>query len=300
VVQHQVKPSTWRRYSDFSKHIIAALGRIPLTKVTAQQIQGFYAKKLKDGLSTTTVHHIHGMLHRAYADALRMALVQRNVTEMVRPPRRRHFEIEPFSEEQAQAFLQAVAGDRFEALYVLALTTGMRLGELLGLRWRDVDINRAKLQVRMSVQEDGYKFVLAEPKTAHSRRTIGLSRTAVHALRWHRARQDQEKAKLGQGWDDSLDLVFPNTIGGIMIPDNLTGRNFKHFLEVAGLPDIRFHDLRHTAATMLLRQKVNVKVVSEMLGHADISITLRIYAHVIPDMQQEAANRMDDVFGGEI
>jgi integrase len=216
---------------------------------------------------------------------------------MVRPPRRRHHEIEPLSEEQAQTLLQVVAGDRFEALYVLTLTTGMRLGELVGLRWRDVDVNRAKLQVRMSVQEDGYKFILAEPKTPHSRRTISLSRKAVHALREHQARQDQEKAKLGPAWDASLDLVFPNTIGCIMIPDHLSGRNFKRYLAAAGLPDIRFHDLRHTAATMLLRQGVHVKVVSEMLGHADISITLRIYAHVIPDMQQEAANKMDDVFG---
>jgi integrase len=264
-VRYQVKPSTWRRYQDFTRHIIAALGRIPLTKVTAQQIQGFYAQKLKDGLSTTTVHHIHGMFHRACADALRMAIVQRNVTEMVRPPRRQHHEIEPLSEKQAQALLLAVAGDRFEALYVLALTTGMRLGELLGLRWRDVDINRAKLQIRLSVQEDGYKFVLAEPKTANSRRTIGLSRLAIHALREHRARQSQEKAKLGPAWDDALELVFPNAIGGIMIPDNLTKRSFKQFLDKAGLPNIRFHDLRHTAATLLLSQKVNVKVVSEMI-----------------------------------
>ena len=128
---------------------------------------------------------------------------------------------------------------------------------------------------------------------------LGGDDGVVDALRRHRDRQQEERIKAGELWDSSYDLVFPNTIGGIMIPDNLTGRNFKHFLEVAGLPDIRFHDLRHTAATMLLRQKVNVKVVSEMLGHADISITLRIYAHVIPDMQQEAANRMDDVFGSK-
>ena len=173
----------------------------------------------------------------------------------------------------------------------------MRLGELLGLRWRDIEIKRGKLQVCQSVQEDGYQFVLAEPKTTNSRRTIGLSRLAIHALREHQARQAREKAKLGPAWDDSLDLVFPNTIGGIMIPDNLAKRSFKQFLLKAGLPNIRFHDLWHTAATLLLKQGVNVKVVSEMLGHANVSITLRIYAHVLPDMQQEAANMADDVFG---
>jgi integrase len=236
------------------------------------------------------------MLHRALKDALRLGLVQRNVTEMVNVPRREHREMSTLSEEQSRWFLDTVVGDRFEAHYVLALTTGMRQGELLALRWQDVDLERATLQVRLNVQEAGGKCILAEPKTPYSRRSIALSQLVVGALRAHRVLQNEERLALGPVWNTSFDLVFPNTIGGIMIPDNLAKRSFKRFLAKAGLPDMRFHDLRHTAATLLLSRGINPKVVSEMLGHADISITLRVYAHVTPHMQQAAADVMDALF----
>jgi integrase len=179
----------------------------------------------------------------------------------------------------------------------LALTTGMREGELLGLRWQDVDLERATVQVRLNVQEQDGRFALAEVKTAYSRRNIALSRTAIEALRLHRAQQNIEKLRLGPAWDTRHDLIFPNTVGTVMIPDNLVKRSFKPLLAVAGLPDVRFHDLRHTAATLLLSRGVHPKVVSEMLGHADISITLRVYAHVTPNMQQAAVAVMDELFG---
>ena len=295
-VQFQVKPSTYRRYGDYVNHIKPILGKIILSKLTPQQVQMLYTRKLKDGLSPTTVHNLHGMFHRALRDALRMGLVQRNITEMLQPPRRNHVEMRPFSEEEAKRFLEAIAGDRFEALYVLAVTTGMRQGELLGLRWQDIDVEHTSLHVRLSVQEDGSKFVLAEPKTTYSRRKIALSKLGLEALRKHRERQAEERATLGAAWNQAVDLVFPNTIGGIMIPDNLAQRSFPKLLEKGSLPDIRFHDLRHTAATLLIARGVNIKVVSEMLGHADISITLRVYAHVTPHMQQVAADVMDAVF----
>src|SRR5262249_38826326 len=148
-----VRPSTWRR-NEFSVriHLIPEFGRIGLTKLTPQQVQVFYARKVSDGLSPNTVIHIHVTLHHALKDALRLGLVERNVTEMVKAPRKKHREMMTLSDEQARRFLDVVAGDRFEALYVLALTTGMRIGELLALRWQDVDFGQATLQVRASLQ----------------------------------------------------------------------------------------------------------------------------------------------------
>jgi integrase len=297
-VKPQIRGSSWRRYSDYVRvHLVPGLGRIALAKLTPQHIQVLYSRKLSEGLSSSTVHHIHEVLHRALKDALHMGLVQRNVSEMVRAPRRSSREMMTLTDAQAKQLLEVVRGERFEALYVLALTTGMRLGELLGLRWQDLDLERGTLQVRMNVQESGGGFILAETKTAYSRRSIGLTRTATLALCRHRACQNEERLALGEAWNSSLGLVFPNRLGGIMIPDNLTKRYFKEALKTLGLSEeIRFHDLRHTAATLLLSRGVHPKVMSEMLGHADISITFRVYAHVTPHMQEAAVAVMDALF----
>jgi integrase len=282
-------------------HLTPELGRIALAQLSPQHIQVFYARKLNQGLSASTVHHIHGTLHRALKDAMLMGLVQRNVAELVRAPRRSTREMMTLNEEQAHHFLTAAQHDRFAALYVLALTTGMREGELLGLRWQDIDLDRATVQVWLNVQEHDGRFALAELKTAYSRRNIALSRTATEALGLHRAQQSAERIRLSQAWDTRYDLVFPNIVGGLMIPDNLVKRSFKPLLARVGLPNaMRFHDLRHTAATLLLSRGVHPKVVSEMLGHADISITLRVYAHVTPHMQQAAVAVMDALFYPQI
>jgi integrase len=300
----QIEPSSWRRYGDYVRvHLAPGLGKVALAKLSAQQVQAFYGRKQEEGLSGTTVHCIHGMLHRALEDALRMGLVQRNVTETVRAPRRSTKEMHSLTEEQAQRFLAAAAdaankGDRFYALYVLALTTGMREGELLGLRWSDIDFGGKKLQIRMAVQEAAKGFILAEPKTDYSRRTIGLSPTPLEALHAHRAKQNEERLALGEAWSGTLDLVFPNVIGGLMIPDNLAKRGFKKLLRRAGLDEgTHFHCLRHTAATILISRGLSPKLVSQMLGHSDISITLRVYAHVTPHEQQAAMDIMEQIFG---
>lgn len=297
-VQPQVRPSTYRRYGDYTRHLKAGLGRQPLAQLSPQQVQQFYARKIADGLSPTTVYNIHGMLHRALDDAMRLGVLSRNVTELVRPPRKATREMRTLSPEEVRRFLGVVQGDRFEALYVLALSTGMREGELLGLRWQDLDLDQAVLRVRLNVAETATRYVLAEVKTAYSRRSIGLIPAAVAALRQHQERQHAQRQRLGDAYDASLDLVFPNRNGGIMIPDNLAKRSFKQHLEAAGLPrSIRLHDFRHTAATLLLSAGVNVKVVSEMLGHADVGITLRVYAHVLPHMQQSAMTAMAGLIG---
>lgn len=289
----QVRQSTYRRYGDYVKHLLPALGRHPLAKLSPQHLQVFYNKKLAEGLSPTTVHAIHAMLHRALEDALQMGLVNRNVTEMLKPPRRTNREMMPLSVSEMQRFLEVVRDDRFYALYVLALSTGMREGELLGLRWQDVDLARRTVQVRMNVAEIAKKrFALAETKTAYSRRTVALTQAAVDALAEHWQKQQLLPTAINMG------LVFPSETGGIMIPHNITKRSFKRYLVKAGLSrDIRFHDLRHTAATLLLASGVNVKVVSEMMGHSNVAITLRIYAHVLPHMQQSAVQAMDEMLG---
>jgi len=215
---------------------------------------------------------------------------------MVDPPRMRYHEMATLTEEQARTFLDAAVGDRLEALYRLALTTGMRQGELLALKWRDIDLDGASLQVRATLQNTGGEYRIIEPKTQSSRRRIALPVTAVEALRSHLTRQSEERRRAGKAWEDN-DLVFPNTVGRPLDGLNLMKYWFLPLLKRADLPRIRFHDLRHTAATLLLGQGINVKVISEMLGHADVSITLRVYAHVMPHMQQQAADAMDATFG---
>jgi integrase len=296
----QVRISSYRRYGDYINHLIAALGHVSLSKLTPQHLQVFYNKKLAEGLSSTTVHGIHSMLHRALKDALQMGLLNRNVSEMLKPPRRSNREMMPLSVIEMQRFLEVVRDDRFYALYVLALSTGMREGELLGLRWQDVDLPRHIVQVRMNVQETLGRYIIAETKTAYSRRTVALTQAAVDALAEHWQKQQLAKIEMGSMWTDH-DLVFPNGYGGIMIPHNITKRSFKRYLVKAGLSrDVRFHDLRHTAATLLLASGVNVKVVSEMLGHSNVSITLRIYAHVLPHMQQSAVAAIDNLLASPV
>ena len=184
----------------------------------------------------------------------------------------------------------------FEALYVLALTTGLREGELLGLRWRYVDLERGALQVRGIVQRIDGKPVVKEPKTESSSRQVLLTKLAVDALRQHRLRQLEERLKMGDAWDDQ-DLVFPNQSGGPMYAQNFLSRSYLPLRKRAGIPQVRFHDLRHSAATLLLASGVHPKVVREILGHSRIAVTMDLYSHVTMTMQRDAVNAMDTLFG---
>ena len=296
-VKPNTEPGTYRRYNDFVRlHLVPTIGKVVLSKLSGQQVQLCMSRLLNKGLSTTTVHNIHAMLHKALKDALLLGLVQRNVTEMVKAPRRQHHEMMTLTEDQARAMLAAVADDRFEAVYVLALSTGMREGEIFALRWQDVDLKAGALVVRQTIKEAEKGYMIGKTKTVYSRRRILLAESAIESLKQHRQRQEAERSALGEAWESSMDLVFPNTVGGRIIPDNFVKRHFKPLLKGLKLPgEIRFHDLRHTCATLLLSKGVNVKVVSEMLGHSDVSITLRIYSHVLPGMQKEAAEIMNSV-----
>lgn len=298
IKKHDVRPSTHLRYGyDIRLHLIPGLGRHQLSKLRAQDVQALYTSKLDQGYASSSVQHIHVALHDALNDAVRLGLIVRNVADMVKPPRIIKHEMAILSEEQARTLLATVAGDRLEALIVLALATGMREGELIALRWGDVDLDDASLQVRRTLQctAEGYRW--EDAKTTHSRRRIALPATVVEALRRHRLHQLEERLLVGEAWED-LDLVFSNQIGR-----RLSQFMFKAFprawfgrlLKRAELPKIRFHDLRHTAATLLLARGINPKVVSEMLGHSSVSVTLNLYGHVTPHMQREAAATMDAV-----
>ncbi len=291
-----LRPRTFRRYSEYVRlHIVPALGEVRLTSLDARQIQLLYSEKIAQGLSPMSVLHIHRVLRSALGQAERWGLVTTNAAQLADAPRPERVEMTTLSPEEARRFLLATSGDRLEALYVLAVTTGMRQGELLGLRWHDVDLEQRSIRITGSLQYvPGKGLTVTTPKTRRSRRHVLLSEIATDALEQHQTMQCMERTNSAT-WDDN-DLVFPNRIGRPMYATNMLSRSFAVVLESAGLPRIRFHDLRHTAATLLLGKGIHPKVVSEMLGHANTSMTLDVYSHATPTMQRQAATAFDQIF----
>jgi integrase len=294
-VRDTVRQRTYERYESIVRvHIKPALGRLKLKALTPAHARALYRQKLDSGLAPRTVNYIHTTLHKALSQAVSDGLVQRN-TAQVKAPRPEKPEIKPLSQAQARKLVKTAheTGDRYGALYVVALHTGLREGELLGLQWDDLNLEASTptLQVRRTLSETrtGHKFEL--PKSGKGR-SIKLSRKAAEALCSHRARQAKEKLRLGSLWQDNR-LVFPTTTGTTMSGTNLLGRHFKPLLKKAGLPVIRLHDLRHTCATILLMAGKHPKYVQELLGHANISITLDNYSHVIEGMDGGLDDAMD-------
>ena len=291
-VKTTIRPATWRRYEQLGRvHILPLLGRVRLVKLSPQHVGLLHERMLAVGISPTTVHHAHMLLHRALEDAVRWGALSRNVVGLVHPPRMAETELRTLTPSQVRALCAAAVGDRFEALFVVAVTTGLRQGELLALRWRDVNLEAATLQVTGTLTRDGQGLAVTAPKTARSRRQVVLSPPSVAALIRHRSLQAEERERMGPIWVDQ-DLVFPNVIGGPMQRDHLVRRHFVPLLRRAGLPTVRFHDLRHTAATLLLGGGVHPKIAAEMLGHTTVAITLNRYSHVTETMQREAAQVM--------
>ena len=299
-VRGNVSPRTYTNYRlQVRRPLAPALGRIKLKDLTPFKVQGLYRSKLDSGLSNASVRYTHAVLHRALKQAVKWSLVPRNVAEAVDAPRVRREEITPLSHTQSRAFLTAAGGDRFEALYVIALTCGLRQGELLGLKWSDVDLGAKTLRVNRQVQRqrDGDGLVFAEPKNA-SRRTVPLTATAVEALRRHGKRQAEERIRVGSLYEDA-GLLFASETGTPLDAQNVVNRSFKPLLKRAGLPSIRFHDLRHTCATLLLAKGVHPKLVRSLLGHASIGITMDLYSHWAPAMGDQVAAAMEDVLQRE-
>jgi integrase len=292
-----VRPTTQRRYQDvLRRHVEPTLGRKYLSKLSPLDVQSLYADKLTEGLSPTTVALIHNILHRALKQAVRWGLLMRNVTEAVDPPREATPEYATWNEYQVREFLAVADKDEWAALWRLALTTGMRRGEILGLRWEDLDLTREVLAVRRTLSRGtGGTYTFGTPKTTSGRRSIALPRSTVESLKVHRIRQVEGRLKAEVYKDE--DLVFADSIGEPLHPNSVAYR-FNRLIAKARLPRIRFHDLRHTAATLMLANNIHPKIVQERLGHADVSMTLNRYSHVTMDMQREAADRLDNLIGG--
>ncbi|HEV2236522.1 MAG TPA: tyrosine-type recombinase/integrase [Ktedonobacterales bacterium] len=293
---------TWEGFMRL--HLVPAFHRTPLTKLSPQQVQRAYAMWREQGLSSTTVGHLHAVLKHALSDAIRLGLMARNPLDAIKRPKANQREMRVLTEAQAQTLIAACQHERLGALIVMALSTGMRQGEMLGLRWKDVDLDGHRLRVHVNLQHvkgaDGItRPILKAPKTPHSNRTIVMTPGLVDALRSHRQRQRLERLALGPAWSDQ-DLVFCNEVGRPCDPKHIGVRLHHRLLAACGLPRIRFHDLRHTAATLLISRGVNPKVVSEMLGHASIAITLQTYTHVQPHMQQAASDAMQVALWGQV
>jgi integrase len=292
-IEASIRPSTHRRYSDMVRlHVLPSLGATPLPKLSPLDLQRLYSSLKATGLSPTTIASLHYVIHRALKQAVRWDLVARNVCDAMDPPRRTTPESLTWDTKQTATFLASATEDDVEALWRLALLTGMRRGEILGLRWQDVDLDRGDLAVRRTCSlGKGGAWEFGLPKSAKSRRSIALPDSVVVALRKHRVHQLEHRLVLGDAYVNQ-DLVFTNGFGSPLHPNTLTNR-FKKLTAKAGLPTIRFHDLRHTSATLMLANGEHPKVVQERLGHADIGMTLNLSSHVTPGMQRAAADRLD-------
>lgn len=297
-----VGPATYRRYAGIVKsRLIPAIGHHKLSNLRPLHIQDYYTKVLKEPppglkrpLSPTTVVQYHRILREALKHAVRWQLLAVNPADAVKPPRKDEKEMQVLTNQQAATLLEASKPYRLHVPIALALLCGLRSGEAFALRWGDIDLDAGVLHVRRSLEVLDGTPRFKDPKTARGRRTIALPGLMVEILREHQDKQKHEKETLGEGYHDG-DLVCCRA-DGLPVIYNIHKR-FAKILDDAKLPKVRFHDLRHGHATALMGLGVNPKVVSERLGHSGIAITLQTYSHVLPEMQREAADKLDGVFG---
>ncbi len=295
---HNLRPATLQQYRSLvNAHLIPALGAVALMKLSPAHLTALYAEKRKSGrrdgrggLSPRTVRHLHAVIREALDFAVRHQLVVRNVAEVIDAPRFDRKEMETWSPDEIQRFLTTTADHAYSPIWLLYITTGLRRGEGLGLRWRDVDLTTGRLNVAQSVVDVGGHACIQEPKTAAARRIVKLSPICLTALREHRTRQLARRLA-ASAWEEH-DLIFTTEDGGPINPRNLA-RAFDLLQRKAGVQRIRIHDLRHTHATLLFNDGQNVKMISQRLGHSDVSITLSVYAHLAPDAQDIAAASID-------
>jgi integrase len=297
VVSPKLAPKTIKAYSDVVRlHLAPELGSIELGKLTPQVVTSLLRKKERDGLSPRSVAMIREVLRGALNTAVKMQMIERNAAALAQSPRQVKAERRMLSPEEGRRLLNVVECDRLAALYRLALTLGMRQAEILGLRWADVDLDAGMLRVRQTLQRIGGETYIKEPKTARSRRTLALTPSLVAALLAHRDRQEFERKRAGADWHES-GLVFTSTIGTPLDARNLT-REYKRHLVAAALPiELRFYDMRHAAASLLVADGLPITAVSAMLGHALTSTTLNTYAHVLPGSDRLTAEAMQRLLG---
>lgn len=294
----ELRARTALRYEQYVRiHAVPFVGHIRLSQLSPQDLRTLYAERLEAGLSPASVGHLHAVLHTALHEGEREGVVARNVAALVTPPRVPHREMQALTPEQAKTLLAAVQSDRHAALYELAIATGARQGELLALRWADVDVEAGVVRIQRTLVRSADGLTFEEPKTSSSRRQVEIDQYAVEALRTQRRRQAEERLKAGPTWQDN-GLVFANAHGGPIDAGELLRSYHYPLLARAGLPRVRFHDLRHTAATLMLGQGEHPKVVAERLGHSTPTLTLSVYSHVTPTMQRAAATRLGALLHG--
>lgn len=290
----ELRLSTWENYMrSIKKHIYPALGHIPLRDLKTDDIQRLYNKMIKDDLAPATVRRNHQIIHSCLKQAANNRLLAWNPAEGTKLPKLPETTARAMTPEEMEKFLSVLNGDRWGAAFLCLLGTGLRMGELLALRWQDVDLDRQILQVRQALvrtKEKGVYF--DEPKTEKSRRIVPLPREIVAALKKQRIEQLELRLAQGEKYQNN-DLVFATSVGTPIYPRNFI-RKFHELRDKVGIPkDINLHALRHTYATRLLEEGESLKVIQELLGHADISTTANTYSHVSAEVKKKAAAKMD-------
>jgi integrase len=301
-IEPTVRPATCEKYTrNLRVHVVPHIGGGVLTTVDPAMLNGLYAQLLAKGLSARTVQQIHTVIHRLLKDAVRWGRLARNAADAADPPRPGAQNRTPATWDATETaqFLAAMQGDRLYAAFVMLATTGARRGEVLGSRWSDVDLETGSVSVQQTVVVVNNQAQIGAPKTAKGRRTIELDAATVAVLKDHRKRQAEERLLIGAGWKDH-GLVFCRIDGGLLHPADVS-KMFARRIRRLGLRPIRLHDLRHGWATLALAAGQHPKVVSERLGHANISITLDTYSHVTKGLHRQAAETVAGVIfrGGE-
>jgi integrase len=311
VVKPTVRPKTMKFYEFVARiHLIPRLGKIPIQRLTAPEVQSFLNERLVTPSERTgrprsarTVRHIHRVLCIALNCALKYGNVARNVAKLVDPPTAMKATTNYFSVEQARLFLDIAKADRLFPLYATVLSLGIRLGEGLGIAWPDVDLDTGRFNIHQALQRidkklypDAGGLQLVDPKGGYSARIVTLPAVAISALRHHEASQQRERAWAGAKWRNDWNLVF-TTKNGTPLDERGVLRRFQKLLAVAGLPKMRIHDLRHSAVAILIAQGVNIKAISELLGHSSVAFTLQVYGHLLEETKRETADKMDAALG---
>jgi integrase len=303
-VAHNCEAKTAEKYEQVIRNqVIPALGQIKLKDLKPAHIQKLYSDALnsgrvngRGGLSSRSVHHMHRILSNALSTGVKWQILSHNPVKATTPPKPEKKEMTSLSAEQSNRLLQLLSGQNLWLPVFLGLTTGMRRGEILGLQWKDINWDRKELSVKRSLKQSKTGVKLARPKTAHSLRTISLSDVVIDTLRAQKRVQAEERLRLGSAYTDG-GMVLAAPGGGPLRPDSISTAFAAFMKQQSGLPKARFHDLRHTHASLLFQAGENPKVVSQRLGHANVAFTLDTYAHLMPGMETGAASKIDALFG---
>lgn len=295
VATPRVRPKTLIHYKFLiEKHIIPGIGRVPLLKLSPAHVQMFLTEKL-GSLSAKTCHHLRTCLRVALGTAVKWRPVHRNAAALTDPPPTPERRVRCMSEEELGAFEKAARGHHFEAAFIVALSTGMREAEILGLQWQRVDLEKRQIEVAVQLQRIDGKLTLTAPKTSKGRRGILLCDVAAKALAAHKLMQEADRQRASTRWQ-ATEFVFTNPATGTPLDQRTLVQYFYGIRDAAGIKNLRFHDLRHSAASFLLANGVPIKMIFELLGHSSTSFTMDVYGHCLPKLQQEAATQMDAVF----